>query len=204
MSQTALTSRWGQDLGTDHPCLPCCPHVVVSIGRKDEQTRKELKNQRTTAKDVLWSTPADSPEITSSTDTGHSWSSSPACGTLKFISCRPHVIPGVSNSGIQKPCNWVCFQLCWQSLLVRGSSRSLTLWNGSAYHLKKNTLGTNKQKALIELFNVTIMIDNPVFDHRLEVQVRIYECTSQTSIKWFIGFARKIHFWICHSAFRYC
>lgn len=63
MSQTVVSSRWVQDLGIDHPRLPCCPHVVVSIGRKDEWTRKELKNQRTTTGDMLWSTPADSSGI---------------------------------------------------------------------------------------------------------------------------------------------
>lgn len=92
----------------------------------------------------------------------YSWNSYPACGTFKFISCRPHVIPGVNNSGSLKPCNWVCFQLYW-SFLVRGPSRSLTLWKSSEYHLKKNILEMivrKNQKALIELLAlVTIMID---------------------------------------------
>lgn len=65
-----------------------------------------------------------------------SWSSYPACGIIKFINCRPYVIPGINNSGSQKPWNWVSFQV-YCSFLIWGTSRSLTLWKSSEYHLKK-------------------------------------------------------------------
>lgn len=63
ISQTVLSACSVQDLSTGHPCLSCCLCIAVSIGKKDGWTRKEVKNQRTQASDMLWSTPADSLDI---------------------------------------------------------------------------------------------------------------------------------------------
>lgn len=129
VSQTGLISHWIQDLSTDRPCLPCRSHIVVSTGKKDEQTRIELKNRRTTTRDMLGSTLADSP----ATPQAWTWLGVVpgvlvrlvACSNLSaadLVSFLALVILEARNPVVELVFN------SYQSFLVRGTRRSLTLW----------------------------------------------------------------------------
>lgn len=146
-----LPSSWISSRVPEHPCfvlgptpclgayVPWCSHSIVFSERKDLSfpDRKEVKNQRGTAMDVLWSTQADSPAVPwARRCSACPWSSHPVCGTQKkLIRYRPRVlfqalIDRKPTAGFVLSCMG----------FPDGAKHSLPLQKGSEYHLKKHLL----------------------------------------------------------------
>lgn len=95
------------------------------------------------------------------------------------ISC---VIPGVKNSGRQKPCNWVCFQLCIRVSWLEELAHPLSFGKVQRITWKKNS--RNLEMIRTKSLNWTFIVgyNYTISDHRLKEQVRIYKCTNDPSV----------------------